>query len=120
MVWTGKDLKIIQFQPSAMGRDVSHQTMPPKALSSLALNTARNGAFTTSLGNLCQGLTILTVKNFFLISILHKTGLLNHGNRGSKTRNTDAVLCMQEGVGKMLELGKHCRIPLPKGQQGLV
>ncbi|KAM4649207.1 serine dehydratase-like isoform 2-T6 [Amazona ochrocephala] len=31
MVWVGKDLKITQFQPPAMGGDASHQTMSPKA-----------------------------------------------------------------------------------------
>jgi len=39
--------------------------------SNLALNTAREGAATASLGSLCQGLTTLTVKNFFLISNLN-------------------------------------------------
>jgi len=38
--------------------------------SNLALNTARQGAATASLGNLFQCLTTLTVKNFFLISNL--------------------------------------------------
>jgi len=58
--------QIISFQPPAMGRDTSHQTRLLKAPSNLALNTAREGAATASLGNLCQGLTTLTVKNFFL------------------------------------------------------
>ncbi|NXD71520.1 TRPC1 protein, partial [Eolophus roseicapillus] len=47
------------------------QTMSPKALSNLALNTARDGAFTISLGSLFQWLTTLTVKNFLLISNLN-------------------------------------------------
>ncbi|KAK4832092.1 hypothetical protein QYF61_020707 [Mycteria americana] len=42
-----------------------------KAPSNLALNTSRDGAATTSLGNLFQGLTTLIVKNFFLISNLN-------------------------------------------------
>ena len=46
----------------------SPQTRLLKAPSSLALNTSREGASTTSLGNLFQFLTTLTVKNFFLIS----------------------------------------------------
>uniref|UniRef100_A0A8B9FE65 Cilia- and flagella-associated protein 47 domain-containing protein n=1 Tax=Amazona collaria TaxID=241587 RepID=A0A8B9FE65_9PSIT len=45
--------------------------MSPNALSSLALNTARDGAFTTSLGKPFQYLSILTVKNFFLLSNLN-------------------------------------------------
>ena len=36
--------------------------------SSLTLDVSRDGASTTSLGNLCQCLTTLTVKNIFLIS----------------------------------------------------
>jgi len=54
-----------------MGRDIFHQTRLLKAPSNLALNTAREGAATASLGNLCQGLTMLTVKSFFLISIIN-------------------------------------------------
>jgi len=51
-----------------MGRDTFHQPRVLRALSSLALNTAREGAATAALGNLCQGLTTLRGKNFFLIS----------------------------------------------------
>ena len=39
-----------------------------RALSSLTLDVSRGGASTTSLGNLCQCLTTLTVKNLVLIS----------------------------------------------------
>lgn len=39
-----------------------------KAPGTLNLGTSRDEAATTSLGNLCQGLINLTVKNFFLIS----------------------------------------------------
>jgi len=49
-----------------MGSDTIHQTRLLKATSNLALNSAREGAATTSLGNMCQCLTTLTVKNFFL------------------------------------------------------
>ncbi|KAK4832884.1 hypothetical protein QYF61_026434 [Mycteria americana] len=41
-----------------------------RALSNLTLNVARDGALTTSLGNLFQCFTTLIAKNFFLISIL--------------------------------------------------
>ena len=51
----------------AVGRDTSHQTRLLKAPSSLALNTAREGAATASLGNLFQCLITLMVKNFFLL-----------------------------------------------------
>jgi len=52
-----------------MGRDPFHQPRVLQAPSNLALSTAREGASTTSLGNLGQGLTTLIVKNFFLIFI---------------------------------------------------
>jgi len=54
-----------------MGRDNFHQPRLLIAPSNLALNTAREGAATASLGNLCQGLTTLRVQNFFLISDLN-------------------------------------------------
>jgi len=44
-----------------------------KAPSNPALNTAREGASTASLGNLCQCLTALIVKDFFFISNLYLT-----------------------------------------------
>jgi len=66
-------LWIILFQPRAMGTDPFHQPRLLKAPSNLALDTAREGAATASLGNLCQGLTTLRVKNFFLIARLNLT-----------------------------------------------
>jgi len=51
-----------------MGKDTFHQTRLRKAPSNLALNTAREGADTTALGNLCQCFTTLRVENFFLES----------------------------------------------------
>ena len=62
---------IIQFQPPPMCRVTNHQTRLPRATSSLALNASRDGASTTSLGNLFQCDTTLWVKNFFLISNLN-------------------------------------------------
>ena len=53
--------------PPAMGRDTFHFTRLLKASSNLALNTSREGASTTSLGNLFQCLTILKVKNFSFV-----------------------------------------------------
>jgi len=58
-----------------MGRDPSHQTRLPKALSNLTLNTSREGASTAPLSNLLQRLTTLTIKNFFLISSLNLPSL---------------------------------------------
>jgi len=54
-----------------MGRDAFHQTRLLRAPSNLALNTAREGAATASLGSLGQGLTTLMVKDFFLTSNLN-------------------------------------------------
>jgi len=54
-----------------MGRDRDPFPQPRvlRAPSNLALNPAREGAATASLGNLGQGLTTLSVKNFFLTLI---------------------------------------------------
>jgi len=54
-----------------MRRDPFHQTRVLQAPSNLALNTAREGAATASLGSLGQGLTTFTVQNFFLMSNLN-------------------------------------------------
>jgi len=54
-----------------MSRDIFPYTRLLRAPSNLALNTAREGAATASLGNLGQGLTILMGKNFSLISNLN-------------------------------------------------
>ena len=62
---------IIQFQTPCCVQGASHQTRLPRATSSLALNASRDGASTTSLGNLFQRVTTLWVKNFFLISNLN-------------------------------------------------
>jgi len=51
-----------------MSRDTFNQTSVLKAPFDLALNTSREGAATALLGNPCQGLTTLRVKNVFLIS----------------------------------------------------
>ena len=59
------------FNPHAMCRVASHQTRLPRATSSLALNVSRDGASTTSLGNLFQCFTTLWEKNFLLISNLN-------------------------------------------------
>jgi len=57
-----------------MGWDPFHQTRLLKAASNLALNTAREGAATASVGNLGQGLTTPIVKNFQLKLDTPKTG----------------------------------------------
>jgi len=52
-----------------MSKDTFHQTRLLRA--PLALNPAREGAATASLGNPGQGLTTLIAKNFFLVSNLN-------------------------------------------------
>ena len=54
-----------------MSRDPFHQSRVLQATSNLALNPAREGAATASLGNVGQGLTTLMVKNSFLGSNLN-------------------------------------------------
>jgi len=72
MVWVGTDLKDhLVPTPPATSRDIFHQPRVLRAPSNLALNPAREGASTASLGSLGQGLTTLTEKDFFLISSLN-------------------------------------------------
>jgi len=54
-------------QPPAMSRDIFNQTRLLRA----PCNLAWDGASTTSLGNLCQGFTTLSVKKFFFMSRLN-------------------------------------------------
>jgi len=54
-----------------MSRDIFHQPRVLRAPSSLALDTAREGAATASLGSLGQCFTTLMGKNFFLIPDLN-------------------------------------------------
>ena len=58
-----------------MSKDIFKQIRVLRALSSLTLNVSRDGASTTSLGNLFQGFTTLMVKNFLLISSLNLPSL---------------------------------------------
>jgi len=73
MVWVGRDLTDHLVPTPCHGQG----PLPPAkvahnpVLSNLALYTARERTATASLGNLAQGLTILRVKNFFLISDLN-------------------------------------------------
>ncbi|KAK4827886.1 hypothetical protein QYF61_022309, partial [Mycteria americana] len=46
-------------------------SLTSRAKSNLTLNVSRDGASTTSLGNLCQCFTTLSIKNFFLVSNLN-------------------------------------------------
>jgi len=57
-------LQTILFHPPALGRAPFHQPRLLQAPSNLALNPAREGAATASLGSLGQGLTTLLGKNF--------------------------------------------------------
>jgi len=68
--WKGPQWSL-SFNPPAMCRVANHQTRLPRATSSQALNGSRDGASTTSLGNLFQCVTTLCVKNFLPISNLN-------------------------------------------------
>jgi len=63
--WKGA-LKAIQPNPPAVSRDIFHRRRLLRAPSSLASDVSRDGASPSSLHNLCQRLTALSVK----ISIL--------------------------------------------------
>ena len=67
MVWVEKDLKDDLVSTPCMCRVANHQTRLPRATSSLALNASRDGASTTSLGNLFQHITALCVKGSLLL-----------------------------------------------------
>ena len=62
---------IIEFQPPCYVQGHQPPDQAARATSSLALNVSRDGASTTSLGNLFQCVTTLCVKNFLLISNLN-------------------------------------------------
>jgi len=68
LVWVGRDLSRPSSPTPAMGRDISNQIRVLRAPSSLAWNGSRDGASPTSLGNLGQGLSTLSVNDFFLRS----------------------------------------------------
>ena len=60
---------LFQFPCNEQEHPQLHQML--RALTSPTLNVSRDGASTTSLGNLCQCLTTLTVKTFFFLSNLN-------------------------------------------------
>ena len=64
-------LKVILSNSPAMNRDTYSYVRLLRALSSLTSSISRDGASTSSPGNLCQCFTTLIVKNFFLISNLN-------------------------------------------------
>jgi len=74
-VWVGRDLTDHPVLIAATGRDILHQPGVLRAPSNLTWDVPRDGASTTALGNLGQGLTTLTGKNFFLISHLNVPSL---------------------------------------------
>jgi len=64
--WEGP-LEATQSNPPAMGRDNFNWIRLLRAPSKLDVNVSRDGASPTSLGNLGQGFTTLTGKNFFYL-----------------------------------------------------
>jgi len=70
MVWVGRDLTDHPVPTPCHGQGHLPSDQLLKALSDLALNPAREGAATASLGNLGHSLTTLKVQNFFLFPYL--------------------------------------------------
>lgn len=68
--WKGH-LKVIQFSNKQKHLKLDQVAQSPEH-SNPALNVSRDRTSTTSLGNVSQGFTILTVKNSFPISHLNK------------------------------------------------
>jgi len=68
-------LKVTQSICPAVSRDTYSWSGCSEPSSSLTLDVSRDGASTTSLGNLCQCLTTITAKNLFLISKLNLTSI---------------------------------------------
>lgn len=69
MVWVGRILKCPLAPAWSSGRQEHlHHSRFLKTPSNPPLNTSRHAASETALGNLCQGLIALRVKNFFLIT----------------------------------------------------
>lgn len=66
LCWKGP-LEVIQFNLPAVSRTINQIRL---LLSNLTLNVFRDGASLTSLGNRCQCLTMLMIKNFFFVSCL--------------------------------------------------
>ena len=64
-------VKAILSNPPTVSRDIFNQIRLLGVPSNLTWNVCRDGASTTSLGNLCQGFTTLIVKKLFLISSLN-------------------------------------------------
>ena len=75
ILWVEGNFRGQLAQPPAVSGDIFNQTRLLRAPSSLALNVSRDGASTTSLGNLSQCFTTLTVKNFSLTSSLNLPSL---------------------------------------------
>jgi len=114
MVCVRTDLTYHLFHPPAVGRDTFHQTRLLKAPSNLALNTAREGAATASLGSQCQGLTTLTVKNFFLISSLSYA----YKSLCSLMKVRNNLMGTQGLQDVMAELRRVCSSPSSSGEPG--
>jgi len=68
--WEGT-LKGHLVQPPAVSRNIFNQIRLLRVPSNLTLNVSSDGTLTTSVGNLSQGFTTLTVKKFFLKSSLN-------------------------------------------------
>ena len=70
-----RPLKAIWSKSPTMNREIYSYIRVLRTLSSLTLNVSSDKASTTSLSNLCQCLTNLIGKNFFLTSSLNLPSL---------------------------------------------
>ena len=76
------------FKPPAMCRVANHQTRLPRATSSLALNTSRDGASTASLGSLFQCVTTLWFYFDFLCLLIVSLLVLCYSCSAIKSKKT--------------------------------
>ena len=92
-----------------MGRGTFHQTRMLKAPPNLTLNTARDGTATASLGNLCQCLTVLMVKNFWISPLSLKPFPLVLSLHALGKSPSSAFLYAPSGTGRLPGLpGAFC------------
>ena len=114
-----------------MGRDTFHYPRLLQAPSNLTWDTIRDGAATASLGTLCQVLSTLTGKNFFLISNLNLMSfslhlLFSHGLHSLQ------LFCFKDPPGSCkhshlpdgnwakLNYPKHCGSPPPEFTENII
>jgi len=109
VVWVGMAFKGHLAQPPAMSRDIFNWIRLLRAPSNLAWHVPRDGVSPASLGNLGQGFTNVSIKNFFLTSSL---------NLPSFSLNPSPLVLSQQALLKSLS-SSFLRAPLKRLQQCL-